>query len=230
MKLKSMKLYDWDFAPNSRRVRMFLIDKDLEIERVECITPKIALNGSFEEHYPHYMVPMLELEDGTQIGEALAIWTYLEALHPQPTLMGGTALEKATISSWERRAYDEGLIGHAEIFRNSHPNFVDRGLPGYHAKVPQIPALIERGKMRVAHFYQKFNNQLAGNKFVAGDVFSVADITAIVTVDFGLALNMPIPGNAPHVQRWYDEMQKRPSVRESVTKHAPDGTPLPVAA
>ena len=88
----------------------------------------------------------------------------------------------------------------------------------------------ERGKMRVAHFYQKFNNQLADNKFVAGDAFSVADITTIVTVDFGLALTMPIPGSAPHVQRWYDEMQKRPSVRESVTKHAPDGTPLPVAA
>jgi glutathione S-transferase len=106
----------------------------------------------------------------------------------------------------------------------------DRGLPGYHAKVPQIPALIERGKMRVAHFYQKFNKQLADNEFVAGDAFSVADITAIVTVDFGLGLTMPIPGSAPHVQRWYDDMQKRPSVRESVTKHAPDGTPLPAAA
>ena len=116
--------------------------------------------------------------------------------------MGRTALEKATISSWERRAYDEGLIGHAEIFRNFHPNFVDRGLPGYHEKIPQIPALIERGEdAAVAHFYQKFNNQLADNESVAGDAFSVADITTIVTVDFGLALTMPIPGNAPHVRR-----------------------------
>lgn len=225
-----MKLYDWDFAPNARRVRMFLIEKDLEIERVECITLKIGLNESFEARYPHYMVPMLELDDGTQIGEALAIWTYLEALHPQPALMGRTAPEKATVSAWKLRAYDEGLIGHAEIFRNSHPNFVGRGLPGYHAKVPQISALIERGKMRVAHFHQKFNDELASNKFVAGDMCSVADITTIVSVDFGLALDKPVPENAPHVQRWYDEMQSRSSVRGSVSKHASDGTLLPVAA
>ena len=101
MKLESMKLYEWDFAPNSRwRVRMFLIEKGLEIERIECITPKIVLNEFFQARYPHYMVPMLELKDGTQIGEALAIWTYLETLYPQPPLMGTTALEKAAISAW----------------------------------------------------------------------------------------------------------------------------------
>ena len=66
---------------------MFLIEKGLEIERIECITPKIVLNESFQARYPHYMVPMLELKDGTQIGEALAIWTYLETLYPQPPLM-----------------------------------------------------------------------------------------------------------------------------------------------
>jgi glutathione S-transferase len=230
MQLESAKLYDWDFAPNCRRVRMFLIEKDLEIERVECITPKIALNQAFQKRYTHYMVPMLELADGTQIGEALAIWTYLEALFPQPPLMGATPLEKARISAWERRAYDEGIVGHAEIFRNSHPNFVDRGLPGYHEKIAQIPALIERGKKRVAHFYRKFNEQLADNAFVAGDKFSVADMTTLVAVDFGKALDMPIPQSAPNVERWYDAMQKRPSVRDSVPKHGPDGTPLEMAA
>ena len=206
MKLESIKMYDWDFAPNCRRVRMFLIEKGLEIERVECITPKIALNDSYQVRYPHYMVPMIELEDGTQIGEGLAIWTYLETLHPQPALMGTTALEKAVISAWERRAYDEGMVGHAEIFRNSHPNFVDRGLPGHREPVPQIPALIDRGKLRVARFHKKFNEQLARNKFVAGDKFSVADITTITVVDFGHALEMQIPDDCPHVKRWYDEM------------------------
>jgi glutathione S-transferase len=82
------------------------------------------------------MVPMIELQDGTQIGEGLAIWTYLETLYPQPALMGTTALEKTVISARVRRAYDEGMVGHAEIFRNSHPNFVDRGLPGHHEPVP----------------------------------------------------------------------------------------------
>jgi glutathione S-transferase len=230
MKLESMKMYDWDFAPNCRRVRMFLIEKGLEIERVECITPRIVLNDSYEARYPHYMVPMIELDDGTQIGEGLAIWTYLEALHPQPALMGTTALEKAAISAWERRAYDEGMVGHAEIFRNSHPNFVDRGLPGHREPVPQIPALIERGKLRVARFHKKFNEQLAQNKFVAGDKFSVADITTITVVDFGHALEMQIPDDCPHVKRWYDEMQQRDSVRGSLPTHLPDGSPMPLAA
>jgi glutathione S-transferase len=188
---KKMKLYDWDFAPNCRRVRMFLLEKGIEIPTEECITPAIALASGYLGHYKHAMVPMLELDDGTQLGEALSIWLYFETLHPNPPLMGTTALEKAIISAWERRAYDEGMVGHAEIFRNSHPQFVDRGLPGHVGAVPQIPALIERGKLRVARFHEKFNEQLSKNKFIAGDSFSVADITTITVCDFGLALESP---------------------------------------
>jgi glutathione S-transferase len=136
----------------------------------------------------------------------------------------------AAISAWERRAYDEGMVGHAEIFRNSHPNFVDRGLPGHREPVPQIPALIDRGKLRVARFHKKFNEQLARNKFVAGDKFSVADITTITVADFGHALKMQIPDDCPHVKRWYDEMQQRDSVLKSRPTHLPDGSPMPIAA
>jgi glutathione S-transferase len=225
-----MKLYEWDFAPNCRRVRMYLLEKGIEVEREECITPSIVLKDAFRDRYPHYMVPMLELDDGTQIGEALSIWIYFETLYPEPPLMGTTALEKAMISAWERRAYDEGMVGHAEIFRNSHPSFVDRGLPGHREPVPQIPALIERGKLRVERFHKKFNEQLAKNRFVAGDRFSVADITTITVVDFGHALQMAIPESAPHVKRWYDEMQARPSVQKSKPTHLPDGSPMPIAA
>lgn len=225
-----MKLYDWDFAPNCRRVRMFLLEKGIEIPREECIKKGIVLKGEFLEQYQHVMVPMLELDDGTQIGEGLSIWTYLETLHPQVPLMGRTALEKATILAWERRAYDEGMIGHAEIFRNSHPDFVDRGLPGHVGPIPQIPQLVERGKLRVERFHNKFNKRLANNEFVAGDSFSVADITTICVVDFGFALEMPIPDSAPHVKRWYDQMQQRESVVKSRPKHLPDGTPAPMAA
>lgn len=225
-----MKLYEWDFAPNCRRVRMYLLEKGIEVEREECITSSISLKESYAELYPHFMVPMLELDDGTQIGEGLAIWTYFETLHPDPPLMGTTALEKAMISTWERRAYDEGMVGHAEIFRNVHPNFVDRGLPGHLDPVPQIPALIERGKMRVERFHAKFNEQLSKNKFIAGDTFSVADITMIAVIDFGLALEMQIPDSAPHVKRWYDEVQERESVQKSKPTHMPDGSPMPVAA
>ncbi len=230
MKLEDMKLYEWDFAPNCRRVRMFLLEKGIDVPREECITPAIILKDPFLAKYKHAMVPMLELADGTQIGEALAIWTYLEAIYPDPPLMGTTPLEKAQISAWERRAYDEGMVGHAEIFRNSHPNFVDRGLPGHTEPVPQIPALVERGKLRVARFHRKFNDQLSKNKFVAGDKFSVADITTITVVDFGHALEMEIPKQCPHVKRWYEEMQMRDSVRKSLPTHMPDGSPMPAAA
>jgi glutathione S-transferase len=113
---EKMKLYEWDFAPNCRRVRMFLLEKGIDILKEECITPEIALKAPYLVMYKHAMVPMLELDDGTQIGEALSIWTYLETLHPDPPLMGTTAVEKAVISAWERRAYDEGMVGHAEIF------------------------------------------------------------------------------------------------------------------
>ena len=225
-----MKIYEWDFAPNCRRLRMFLLEKGLVVEREECITPEIALKGEYRDHYAHYMVPMLELDDGTQIGEALAIWTYFETLHPDPPLMGTTALEKAMISSWERRAYDEGMVGHAEIFRNAHPSFVDRGLPGHVEPVVQIPALIDRGKVRVERFHKKFNEQLSGNKFVAGDTFSIADITLITVIDFGHAIEMQIPDSAPHVKRWYEDVSGRESVEKSKPTHMPDGAPMPVAA
>ena len=225
-----MKLYEWDFAPNCRRVRMFLLEKGIEVQREECITSDIILKDAYRDHYAHYMVPMLELDDGTQIGEALSIWHYFETLHPTPPLMGNTPVEKAMISAWERRAYDDGMVGHAEIFRNSHPNFVDRGLPGHREPVPQIPALVERGTLRVERFHQKFNDQLGDNRFVAGDSFSVADITMITVVDFGHALEMQIPDSAPHVKRWYDEVQERESVQKSKPTHMPDGSPMPVAA
>jgi glutathione S-transferase len=225
-----MKLYEWDFAPNCRRVRMFLLEKGINIPKEECITSDIALKAPYLATYQHAMVPMLELDDGTQIGEALSIWIYLETLHPDPPLMGTTALEKAVISAWERRAYDEGMVGHAEIFRNSHPKFVDRGLPGHRESVPQIPGLIDRGKLRVARFHRKFNERLSKNRFVAGDRFSVADITTITVVDFGHALEMQIPDDCPNMKRWYDEVQLRESVRQSLPTHLPDGSPMPVAA
>ena len=94
----------------------------------------------------------------------------------------------------------------------------------------RLPALVDRGKRRVAQFHKKFNEQLADNKFVAGDRFTVADITTITVVDFGHAMEMPIPDSAPHVKRWYDEMQKRDSVQKSKPTHLPDGSPMPEAA
>jgi glutathione S-transferase len=226
----AMKIYEWNWAPNCRRLRIFLQEKGLDLPMVECISPDLSLRGSYRSEYRYAMVPMLELDDGTQIGEVLSIWHYLETLYPDPPLLGTTALEKAMISAWERRAYDEGLIGYAEISRNSHPNFVDRGLPGHRTPVPQIPALIERGKLRVAHFHRMFDEQLSRNKFVAGDKFSAADITAIAVVDFGRALGMEMPSEFSNMRRWYDDTQRIESVKKSLPNRSPDGVLLETAA
>ena len=94
---------------------------------------------------------------------------------------------------------------------------MDRGLPGHREAVPQIPDLIERGKLRVERFHKKFNDQLADNTFIAGETFSVADITTITVVDFGQALEMQIPESGPHVRRWYDQVQERESVASRPT-------------
>ena len=159
-----MKLYNWQFAPNCRRVRMFVLEKGLDLPAIsEVIEEGMKLQPAYLTSWPHALVPMLELDDGTRIGESIAICRYLEDEHPEPRLMGRSPLEKATIESWERRAYDECMIGTAEVVRNSMPEFHDRGIPGSLEPVPQIPALIERGKGRVRRYYKKFDAQLRDN-------------------------------------------------------------------
>jgi glutathione S-transferase len=211
-----MKLYNWQFAPNCRRVRMFVLEKNLDLPSIEEVVGSgLRLLPQYVDRWPHAMVPMLETDEGPRIGEAMAICRYFEDKFPEPNLMGRDALEKATIEMWERRAYDEGLIGTAEVFRNSHPDFVDRGLPGALDRVPQIPGLIERGRGRVARFYKKFEAQLKSNDWVAGPRFTVADITTLCAMDFAIFMDMAIPDDCPSIRRWYDRVNSRPTATAS---------------
>lgn len=212
-----MKLYNWQFAPNCRRVRMFVLEKNLDLPAIEeVIGEGFRLVPSYVGRWPHAMVPMLETDEGDQIGEAMAICRYLEDRYPKPNLMGNDALEKGTIEMWERRAYDEGMIGTAEVFRNSHPEFVGRGLPGTLEEVPQIPALIERGRGRVARFYRKFEAQLGNHEWVAGARFSVADITTLCAMDFAIIAGMAIPEECSSVRDWHSRVNRRPSAVASL--------------
>jgi glutathione S-transferase len=212
-----MKLYNWQFAPNCRRVRMFVLEKNLDLPAIEeVIGEGFRLVPSYVGLWPHAMVPMLETDEGEKIGEAMAICRYLEDRFPEPNLMGRNAVEKGTIEMWERRAYDEGMIGTAEVFRNSHSDFVDRGLPGALDKVPQIPALIDRGRGRVARFYRKFEEQLKDHEWVAGDRFSVADITALCSMDFAIFVGMPIPDECPSVRDWHVRVNRRATAPASI--------------
>jgi glutathione S-transferase len=159
------------------------------------------------------MVPMLELDDGACIGEAMAIARYLEELYPDPPLFGTTPIERATIDMWEKRANEEGMLAASELFRNTAPTFADRGLPGSAQPVRQIPELTIRAKERMGRFYEKFNGQLSHNRYVAGDRYSVADITTLCAIDFGKWTDLDIPPECTHLRRWYDEVSARPSAK-----------------
>ena len=208
-----MKIYDWHIAPNPRRLHIFIAEKDLDIPLVEVGTDTLTLSEEYRTKYPHAMVPMLELDDGTCIGEAMAIARYLEELYPDPPLFGATPLQRATIDMWEKRANEEGMLAASELFRNTAPTFADRGLPGSAQPIPQIPELTVRAKERMARFFKKFDGQLARNRYVAGDTYSVADITTLCAIDFGKWTELDIPPECTHLRRWYVEVSARPSAK-----------------
>lgn len=213
MKLSGMKLYDWHAAPNPKRLRMFMAEKGLEVETIEVGGPDLQLTPIYKAMFPHAMVPMLELADGTQLGEAIAICRYLEELHPAPRLLGNDAKERCVVDAWERRAFDEGMMAAGEVFRNTHPAFVDRGLPGFSVPVPQIPSLVERGRMRLQRFFEKFDNRLAESRYVAGPRFSLADCTTFCSIEFAGWSDIGIPPACRHLRRWFAEVAERPSAK-----------------
>lgn len=207
-----MKLYSWGPAPNPRRVLIYLAEKGIELEVVEA-GDGAHLSDSFLSRYEGRIVPMLELDDGTQIGEAMAICRYLEEGYPAPPLFGVNRRDRAFVEMWERRAEAEAFSGAAEVFRNAHPAFADRGLPGFDEPIAQIPALIERGKQRLARFYGLIERQLADNPFIAGARFSVADITTLCAIDFATKVGkIGLPEDCTNARRWHAEVSARPSV------------------
>ena len=208
-----MKLYVWNRAPNPRRVLIFLAEKGIDVLKEDVGGEKGRLKPDYVARYPQATVPMLELDDGTLIGEAMAICRYLEELHPTPPLMGVDSRDRAIVDMWERRAYEEGLISAAEIFRNRHPLFASRGVPGVGESISQIPALVERGKQRLQLFFRKFDSQLQRHPFVAGERFTVADATTLAAVDFAAFNGEKIPDECACLWRWHGEVSKRPSAR-----------------
>lgn len=211
-----MKIYDWRLAPNPRRVRMFLAEKGLDVP-LEEVGDGMRLKPEFVARFdPHATTPTLELDDGTCISEAMAICRYFEDLHPEPRLMGRDAKEKAIVEMWERRAYEGAMFAISEMLRNTHPAFTQRGLPGTAEPIEQVASMVERGRGRLRRFSASADEQLAENRFMAGDAFSVADITAFCALDMlGRMLDAPIAPEQANLRRWFGEVAKRPSVAAS---------------
>jgi glutathione S-transferase len=206
-------LYEATSSPNSRRVRIFLAEKGISIPRVPV---DLGAKEQFSEAYvrinPRRVVPTLVLEDGTAIGEVPAILRYLEETHPEPPLLGVSAKDKALVTMWERRMELEGFAVVMETVRNAVAGLKGRAIAGPH-DYEQIPAIVERGRRRLADFYADFEARLADAPFVAGDRFSVADITAVVAIDFSTkALSLSIPEGHEASRRWYALVAGRPSM------------------
>ena len=209
-----MKLYDMVKAPNPRRVRIFLAEKGIEIERVEVDIPGGGnLTPGYLAMNPRGVVPTLLLDDGSVLDESVAICRYFEMLHPEPNLMGRGALETAQIESWQRRMEFDGLFAVASAFRNEAEPFANRSMPGALPGLPAIPALAERGRALTAHFFEMLNGRLGASEFVAGDRYTIADISAHVTIDFARWIRMRVPEGHTHTQRWYAAVSSRPSAK-----------------
>lgn len=209
-----MKLYDFGPAPNAQRVRVFMAEKGLEIPIVEV---KVRDRVMFEEPYrsmnPFAVVPFLELDDGTCIGESVSICRYLEDLHPTPSLMGRDPKERALIDMWNRRVELDGYMPIMHALRNAEPAFQGRVVPGTRNNLVQFPAIVERGKDMLLILLERLEAQLADNRFIAGETFSVADITGYFLIRLGARLNFPIPDDRPNVARWYEDVAARPSIQ-----------------
>ena len=210
-----MKLYDCEQAPNPRRVRIFMAEKDIscETEQLNIVLGE-NLGDDFLAVNPRGLLPTLVLDDGTVLDESVAICRYLEETHPEPPLMGTDAVSRAQIESRQRHMEFEGLLSAAETFRNAFPRFSKRGLGGNVGEVDAIPALVERGQASLLRFYNRLNAHLAQSRYVAGDEFTIADITALCAVDFAsVAARVPVPENCENVARWHAEVSARPSAR-----------------
>ncbi len=205
-------LYDCATAPSPRRARILLAEKGVPHETVQVdLRTGEQLSEAYRQVNPLCTVPALRTEEGVLLTDNAAIAAYLEARFPEPPMMGVGPLEKAEVASWYWRAEFEGLMAVADAFRNSSPAMVNRALPGP-VDHPQIPALAERGLARVQQFFDTLNTRLEGREFIATQRLSIADITAVVAVDFARVVKLRVTEAHPHLWRWRQALGQRPSM------------------
>lgn len=192
-------------APNPRRVRIFAAEKgvDADYEKVDLAALE-QKQSDLTKLNPMQRVPVLILDDGTVISESVAICRYLEELQPEPALMGEGAVGKAVVEMWQRRMEINFLFHVAQTFRHSHPAMKEM-------EVPQVPEWAQANPPHVILMIEFLESELKGKAFIAGDRFSIADITAMIATDFMKVARIDRPNNVPNFDRWYDDVSSRPS-------------------
>jgi glutathione S-transferase len=202
-----MLLYTSPFAPNARRVRVFLAEKGISLPMQDIDLAALEQKSeSFTKINPLQAVPALVLDDGSALSESVAICRYFERLQPNPPLFGVGAREEAVVEMWQRRV-EFGLFAPVGLaFRHSHPRMAAM-------ERPQFPEFAEAQRGRAIKFLRFLDGELASRRFVAGDAYTIADITALVAADFTSFARMDVPGDLSHFARWRDEASARPSAK-----------------
>lgn len=202
-----MKLYDSGRAPNPRRVRVFLAEKGIEVELVPVDLGKMEQKSpDFTRINPRQRVPALVLDDGTVITETMAICRYFEALKPEPNLFGRTPVEQGLVEMWQRRVELELLYPIMFVLRHTNPGMAP-------VEVPQVPEWGEANRPKVMAYLEFLNLELAERAYMAGDRFTVADITAMVALDFMRVIRIEVPEAFSHLLRWKSLVSERPSAK-----------------
>src|SRR5262245_46977264 len=202
-----MKLYDSKLAPNPRRARIFLAEKGISVpmEQIDIATLQHK-KPQYTAINPLQRMPALVLDDGTIITESIAICRYFETLHPEPPLFGVGPKDTAIVEMWNRRAEINFFATVAAVFRHTHPAMKE-------LEVPQVPAWAEANRPRVTWFLELLDRELATREFVAGDRYTVADITMQVAVDFMKPARLAMPEGVGNVKRWHAAVSTRSSAR-----------------
>jgi glutathione S-transferase len=206
MRRAALKLYDLKTGTNTRRVRIFLAEKSVKLPTVEVYMMK------GENKRPDYLsknpmgtMPLLELDDGTQLAESVAICRYVEELYPDPPLFGTTPVERAVIEMWNRRM-------ELELLRPTIDHFVHSSA-FYKERLTQIADIAHHGRMHAQALMRWLDGELAVRPFIAGDHYTIADITAQCALILGKNTGSPIPNDSQHLARWFSDVSKRPTAR-----------------
>lgn len=200
-----MKLFDGGRAPNPRRVRVFLAEKGIEVPIVPVDMGQMEhRSADITRRNPLQRLPVLELDDGTVLTESVAICRYFEELQPEPALFGRGALGRAKVEMWNRRMELNFLGCVAAAFRHLHPAMKEW-------EVPQIADWGEANKPKALEFLRLLDGELSDREFIAGDAYSIADITGLIGVQFMKPARIAMPDDLPNVARWYAAVSSRPS-------------------
>lgn len=201
-----MKIHESHNAPNPRRVRFFLAEKGVEVPYEEVdIVNRVNRADEFRKKNPLSTVPVLELDDGTFISESVAICRYFEETHPQPPLFGTDTKDRALVEMWNRRMEFNLLQPIADAFRQRHEFFKGR--------IRQLHEYAEVQRLNAEDGLDWLDRELGNRRFIAGDRFSIADITAVVAIDFGRVSKITIKPDQKNLARWHGEVSARPSAK-----------------